>query len=172
MKHPQQPLCGRRRARIAADLAERFIQDQLSVAELSTLVRRRPSTVRRLLTEAGIQTTGPACVGLSKQETARILARRYEAGASIVALVRQTGMDKRAIRTMLVDAGVDLPVSHPLTADEAEQVVARYQAGESIRTLAASMGCSYGTIRAALHAAQVPMRPRGDNRHQGGRPCR
>lgn len=171
VERAQQPLLGKRRWRVAAELAERFIQDQVSVAELARLVGRRPSTVRRLLDEAGIQTAGSACVGLSEQETGRILARRYERGASIAALVRQTGMDKRVIRAMLVAAGVVLPVQHSLTADEAQQVVARYRAGDSIRTVAAGIGCSYGTIRAALHTAKIPLRARGDNRHQIVRPC-
>jgi transposase-like protein len=171
VKQPQQPPCGNRRAQIAGELAERFIQDRLSVAELALLVGRRPSTVRRLLNEAGVQAAGPACVGLGQQETARILARRYEGGASIAALVRQTGMDKRVIRAALVEAGVVLPPRHSLTTGEAEQVVARYRAGESIRAVAAGIGCSYGTIRAALHAAQVTLRARGSNRCQVVRPC-
>lgn len=160
MAYEQQKLYGKRRAQIAGEVAERFIEDGLSVQELADLVGRRPALVRRLLDEAGIQAERP-CVGFSEQETAGILARRYEGGASIAALVQQTGMDKRVIRGLLVKAGLVLPVRSPVTPDGAEKVVARYKAGESIRMLVAGIGYSYGTIRTILQASGTQLRPRG-----------
>jgi lambda repressor-like predicted transcriptional regulator len=156
-----QALRGKRRERIAAEVAERFARDRMSVHELASQLGRRPSVVRRLLDEAGVQAAGTPCVGIGEVETARTLARRYEGGASISALVRQTGLDKRVIRGMLSRQGVHLPERHSPDGEQAEQIATRYRAGESIRTLAASMGCSYGTVRTVLLAAGVELRPRG-----------
>jgi hypothetical protein len=163
-------LRGQRRTQLAADIAQRFVQDRLSVQELASQVGHRPVVVRRLLDEAGIYDAGRTLVGTDEQETARNLARRYRQTGSIAALVRETGMDKRLIRRALVDAGVSLPVMRSLSQDEVERVAARYRDGESIRTLAASFGCSYGTIRTVLHAAHVQLRPRGSGREAGPAP--
>ncbi|HJP79834.1 MAG TPA: helix-turn-helix domain-containing protein [Pseudonocardiaceae bacterium] len=160
-----QALRGKRRERIAAEVAERFARDRMSVHELASQLGRRPSVVRRLLDEAGVQAAGTPCVGISEQETAQTLARRYEGGASISALVRQTGLDKRVIRGMLSRQGVALPERHSPSAEQSEEIAARYRAGESIRTLAASTGCSYGTVRSALLATGVELRPRGSGAH-------
>jgi hypothetical protein len=70
-------------------------------------------------------------------------------------------MDKRLVRRLLLDARVSLPVRHGLDTAEVNEVAARYRAGEGIREVAASIGSSYGTVRAALQAAGVPIRPRG-----------
>jgi hypothetical protein len=157
-------LRGQRRKQLAADLARRFAHDRLSVQELASQLGRRPAVVRRLLDEAGIYESDRIMVGTDEQTTAHGLARRYKQTGSIAALVRETGMDKRVIRRKLMDAGVSLPDRHSLSAEEEDQAIARYRAGASIRTVAASIGSSYGTIRAALHTAHVELRPRG-NRH-------
>ena len=133
----------------------------MSVHELASQLGRRPSVVRRLLDEAGVQAAGTPCVGIGEQETARTLARRYESGASISSLVRQTGLDKRVIRGMLSGQGVALPERHSPSREQAAQIASRYQDGESIRTLASSTGCSYGTVRSVLLSAGVELRPRG-----------
>jgi hypothetical protein len=62
---------------------------------------------------------------------------------------------------MLSREGVSLPVRHSPTDEQAQWIAERYRAGASIRTLAASTGCSYGTIRSLLLAGGVPLRPRG-----------
>jgi hypothetical protein len=161
-------LCGKQRARIRLEVAERFVQDRSTVFELADQIGRRPGVVRRLLDEAGIREAGRSLIGTDEQETARSLARRYTEGASIAALVRATGLDKRAIRAMLVSQGVALPGRHSLTGDELHQVEALYQAGDSIRELAVSYGSSYGTVRSALLALGVKLRPKGY--HAVGRP--
>lgn len=160
-------LRGKRRARIRLEVAERFVQDRSTVFELADQIGRRPGVVRRLLDEAGIREAGRSLVGTDEQETARSLVRRYTDGASIAALVRATGLDKRVIRGMLVSQGVVLPERHSLADDELDQVEVRYRAGESIRELAVSYGISYGTVRAALLALGVELRPRGTTRLAG-----
>jgi hypothetical protein len=66
---------------------------------------------------------------------------------------------------MLSNQGVALPERHSPSSQEAEQIASRYRAGESIRTLAASTGCSYGTVRSVLLTIGVVLRPRGSSAH-------
>lgn len=155
------PLTGKRRVHIAAEVAERFIRDQAGVHELAKELGRRPAVVRHLLAEAGICMADVPCIGVSDEETAATLARRYSAGASIAELVRLTGLDKRIVRKLLVLAGVSLPERHSTTGQEAQRIIAGYRTGASIRTLAADTGFSYSTAREILVAHKVPLRPRG-----------
>lgn len=46
----------------------------------------------------------------------------------------------------------------------AEQVRRRYESGESIRSLAAELGRSYGFVHRLLRDAEVPLRSRGGAR--------
>ncbi|WP_220188445.1 helix-turn-helix domain-containing protein [Streptomyces phytophilus] len=45
-----------------------------------------------------------------------------------------------------------------ITPDELRR---RYQGGENIRALAASLGCSFGTLQRRLHETGIEVRPRG-----------
>lgn len=155
------PLRGKRRKRIAAEVAERFIRERASVHDLAQELGHRPVVIRNLLTEAGISVADVPCIGVSDTEAAATLARRYSAGASITELVRLTGMDKRVVRALLVQADVELPERHSTTSEDAQQIVDGYRAGASIRTLASLTGCSYGTVRAILLSRQVRLRRRG-----------
>lgn len=154
-------LKGKHRQRVAAAIAERFVRDRIGVHELAAELGRRPAVVRHLLEEAGLCIADVPCIGISDEDTAATLARRYSAGASIVELVRLTGIDKRIVRRLLIQAGVTLPQRHETTTQDAQQIVADYRAGASLRTLANSIGCSYGTVRAILLANEVQLRPRG-----------
>lgn len=49
----------------------------------------------------------------------------------------------------------------------AEQLAARYRAGESVRVLAASTRRSYGMVHRLLEEAGVEFRPRGGNHKSG-----
>jgi hypothetical protein len=55
--------------------------------------------------------------------------------------------------------------SHDRTVFET-QLIKRYESGESIRVLAASIGRSYGFVRGILAKHAVPLRPRGAVRRQ------
>lgn len=158
------PLRGKRRKRVAAEIAERFIYHRVGVHELAEELGRRPAVVRHLLAEAGVCVADVPCIGVSDEEAAATLARRYTAGASISELVRLTGLDKRIVRNLLVVAGTTLPERHSTTGREVPQIIAEYRAGASIRTLAAGTGYSYGTVREILLSNDVPLRPRGGGR--------
>jgi hypothetical protein len=59
-----------------------------------------------------------------------------------------------------------------LSANDVEELVDRYQAGESIRDLVASYGRAYTTLRRALLYAGVDMRPRGGDHRWHKQPVR
>jgi IS30 family transposase len=49
----------------------------------------------------------------------------------------------------------------PLTTGEVDRIIAAYEAGASVRAIAASIGRSYGCIWRVLDRAGVEMRPKG-----------
>jgi DNA-directed RNA polymerase specialized sigma24 family protein len=64
-------------------------------------------------------------------------------------------------------------MSAPQRQEETRVIIRRYQAGESIRQIAAVLGRSYGTVHRRLYEAGVAFRPRGGNRRRtGARPTR
>ncbi len=64
--------------------------------------------------------------------------------------------------TMQIDRGVKLTGERRVAARR--DFAARYQAGESIRSLAAGSGRSYGFVHRILTEAGVPLRTRGGPR--------
>jgi hypothetical protein len=152
-------LRGEQRHRLAAELADRFVRDAVPIGELAVQARRRPTTVRRLLGEAGVRTTDLSCVGAATGEIVAALGARYRAGASIRALAADTGIDRRAIRELLAGAGVVLRARPPSSADRIDWLVGQYQAGATLRGLAATLDCSHSTVRRWLLRAGVVLRP-------------
>lgn len=154
-------LRGEQRQRLAATLAERFRREGTPIRELAASINRRPTIVRRLLDEAGIQTEGPDLVGVSEPQTAAALATRYRQGSSIAALARETGIDWRVVRRLLVEAGVEMPTRGTKPAAPTAELVKRYQAGASIRSLATLTHTSYRVVRTTLLAAGITLRRPG-----------
>jgi lambda repressor-like predicted transcriptional regulator len=152
------PLRGEPRRRLAQALADRFQRGDASIQQLATEYGRRPSTIRRLLQEAGVTMDDGPMVGVPVNRLASTLASRYRNGASIAALVRQTGIDRRAIRALLISAGISLPERGTRPDDMADMLALRYHEGASIRDLADLAGCSYSTIRTLLLDSGVTLR--------------
>lgn len=154
-------LRGQQRQEIAAALAERFRRDRMSIQDLAREVNRRPSTVRRLLDEAGVQAEGAACVGVGESDIAATLAARYRSGVPIETLSQDTGIDRRVIRQLLTESGVTLRTRQPLPPERVDWVIDQYRAGATLRALAEITGCSYSTIRRTLRLAGVALRSPG-----------
>ncbi|MCK2244043.1 MULTISPECIES: helix-turn-helix domain-containing protein [unclassified Crossiella] len=155
-----EPLRGRRRRRVAAELASRFAAGAVSIPELAADLRRGPALVRRLLIEAGVRTDNDTCLRASAADLTADLVRRHRAGESIEHLSRRTGIDRRAIRRLLAEGGVPQPVrARQPTATEL--VIEGYRSGASIRQLAARFGSSYSAVRTLLRNAGVGLRSRG-----------
>ena len=162
-------LRGRRRAEVAQRLAHRFDTERPTVTALAAGIERKPSTVRRLLAEGGVQSRW-LLVGLSDQEVTAELARRFEGGEPVQELRRVTGIDERVIRERLRHAGAELE-SRRCRADLAvpvHELVARYEADETLRELADQSGVSFGMVRRVLLDEGVQLRSRGGRRQRAG----
>lgn len=154
-------LRGQHRVQLAAALAERFDPDRVPIRDLATEVNRRPSTVRRLLDEAGVHAEGASCVGATESDIVGALSARYRQGVPIEKLSQDTGIDRRVVRRLLTEAGVSLRERRSLPSGQADWVVEQYRAGVTLRRLAELTGCSYSTIRRALLLAEVALRSPG-----------
>lgn len=162
-----QALRGEQRRRVAAILATRFTHDGVSVLELAAQIGRRPCTVRRLLVEAGVQDYTHACIGPSDDAVVAALVTRARDGSTVENLSTDTGIDPRALRRMLREAGVAVAERHPAPIDQKPRIVRRYKSGASIRQLAAETCSNYGSIRRILLASGVPLRTSHGNRMRG-----
>jgi DNA-directed RNA polymerase specialized sigma24 family protein len=156
------PLRGRQRQRFARQLAARYTHNPVPIGDLAAEVHRRPTLVRRLLEEAGIQ-VGGGTQG-HRQGVAAELADRYAAGDSLETLAKDTGIDRRVVRGLLTDAGVTIRERRPLPAEQGQWVVDQYRGGTTLRELAEHTGCSYATVRRYLLQAGVDLRPPGGHR--------
>lgn len=160
-------LRGPQRERVAAALAERFDPERVPIRELASKINRRPSMVRRLLDEAGVHAEGAPCVGITESEVAAALATRYREGAPIDRLSRDTGIDRRVVRRLLIEAKVPLRERRPPPPNQTDWVVEQYRAGATLRKLAELTGCSYSTIRRILVLAGVALRSPGTRSTRG-----
>ncbi|MGH3941627.1 MAG: helix-turn-helix domain-containing protein [Pseudonocardiaceae bacterium] len=115
--HVVPALRGQQREQIAAALAQRFIQEQVSIRDLASELGRRLSLVRRLLDEAAVCAETTSCVGVPKSEVAAVLAARYREGVPTERLSDDTGIDRRVVRRMLTGEGVSPPERHPLSVE-------------------------------------------------------
>lgn len=82
----------------------------------------------------------------------------YEAGASVPELQQRFGSSKGAIVRILREAGVEMR-RRPLGEEQLERIVERYQAGLSIRQVAAELGIPKTTVQNALARTDVVRRP-------------
>lgn len=85
------------------------------------------------------------------------LVERYTAGESTPTLSREFGISASSVCTLLRSQGVALR-GQRLDMPTADRVVTLYREGRSLRQVANTVGCSYGTVRKVLHEAAVPMR--------------
>jgi hypothetical protein len=155
-------LRGSRRQEFAQQLADRYVHNPVPIGDLAAEVHRRPTLVRRLLLEAGIRVDGDT--GADGPDMAAELAGRYADGKSLEALAKDTGIDRRVVRTLLAGAGVPIRERHPVPAHQGRWVVEQYLAGVTLRELADRTGCSYGTVRRYLLRAGVGLRSPGGRR--------
>lgn len=100
-------------------------------------------------------------------DTASIIDR-YQRGVGLVAIGRADRISPNRVRALLADAGVAIrpqgtngtngPRATPL---DVAALVERYNTGETISSIASSVGRTFQTIRAALETADIPLRGRG-----------
>ena len=93
------------------------------------------------------------------------IVARYSAGVGLRKLGIACHCDPERVRGVLVAAGVVIrPVGSNRSSTaplDINALVARYNEGESVSTLATSIGRGRNALRTAFAAADVPIRPRG-----------
>jgi hypothetical protein len=157
-------LRGQQRAALAQQLAGRCRAQRftITVLDLAVDIERRPSTVRRLLTEAGVRDRR-LLIGFADAEVTAALAGRFRLRVSVWQMHVDTGIDERVIRERLRRAGVELEkrTSRDDLTAPVSRLVELYEAGSSLADLAALSGGSYGMVRRVLLDAGVQFRLRG-----------
>ncbi len=90
------------------------------------------------------------------------IIRRYQAGASVEALSRALSCSATAVRGVLTRRGIPIRAAvrtSRFTAQQEEEIVRQYDAGESIYRLARCWGVAADTVRNVLRRRAVPRRP-------------
>jgi hypothetical protein len=157
-------LRGQHRAELAQQLADRRRVQRftITVLDLAFDIERRPSTVRRLLTEAGVRDRR-LLIGFEDAEITAALIGRFRLRVSVWQMHVDTGIDERVIRDRLRQAGVELEKrsSRDDLTVPVSRLVELYAAGWSLADLAVQSGGSYGMVRRVLLEAGVQFRLRG-----------
>ncbi|MHB8449985.1 MAG: hypothetical protein ACYDAQ_05995 [Mycobacteriales bacterium] len=147
----------------SAWLRQHYVTDGGSLADLAEVLGCSREAVRRALCAARIPRRAPAQPAPFRRLWDRgWLRERYlDQNASVEAIAREVGRSQAAVRRALHRAGIrrhrrasrlQTPQLH-----DPSWLAARYLAeGTSQRHLAAALGCSVGTLRAALRRAGLP----------------
>nr|WP_018685558.1 helix-turn-helix domain-containing protein [Actinokineospora enzanensis] len=154
---------------MARELAGAFGAGE-TIPGLAATTGRSPGLVRRLLEEANVVAPAwPACLGISQQRLAEVLAERYRRGASMQALSEESGIDRRVVRRLLEQQDAAPAPRQASSALRPTDLVELYDGGRSLRQLAEQTGLSYAKVRDTLLAAGITLRSRGNPaaRHAG-----
>ncbi|OXR47129.1 hypothetical protein B7C42_00251 [Nocardia cerradoensis] len=82
----------------------------------------------------------------------------YQAGIPTTELCKRYDISKASILKLLAEHGVTMR-RQPLTTDQINQAAKLYADGNSLRTIAVQLDSSFSTVREALIARGVQMRP-------------
>jgi hypothetical protein len=88
------------------------------------------------------------------------LVADYKRGISTPKLCKQYDLSKWSVLKILNDHGVSMRFQS-LTDEQIDQAVERYQAGDSLATIARHLGSSPTTVQRALISRGVAIRPKG-----------
>lgn len=87
-----------------------------------------------------------------------LVVKRYEAGETSIALAGEYGVAKSTILSILREANVVVR-RQPLTPEQVSEAAVLYESGLSLSQVAAQMFLKQDTIRLALKAHGVTLRP-------------
>lgn len=136
--------------------------------ELASEFDVAPATVRQIARRNGARPNVPGRVAWTDDEVKKMCAL-YQQGWTVHALARKFRIRTAAITAALVNAGQELSRGrhgHPglTTPDAIARLCEAYEAGQTIKSLAAQMDASWPTVRKALVDAGVTIRGRGGQR--------
>lgn len=107
-------------------------------------------------------------LGAAREALQSDLAERYRAGATIQQIADATGRSYSGVHKLLDQAGVEFRPAWRYTGrprrELVNEVVRRYEAGDTIRGIGAALGYSYTAVRNILVAEHVMLRRRGTAR--------
>jgi DNA-directed RNA polymerase specialized sigma24 family protein len=99
------------------------------------------------------------------EETVAALVRDYQDGASLEELQRRYSLSRGSVQRLLREAGARRR-RRSLTDAEIEVLVERYEAGLTLREIAAEQGMAKTTVQDALARTRVGMRPAARRQRQ------
>jgi hypothetical protein len=91
------------------------------------------------------------------------LVDAYRRGTPTTTLCEQYHLAKGSVLKLLADHNVTMR-HQPLTEQQIEQAIERYQAGDSLATIGTALGSTASTVRAALKARGIVMGPAGGSK--------
>jgi hypothetical protein len=100
---------------------------------------------------------------VNRDERNRRMVRDHNAGHSVTQIARQYGLSLSWTGELLRQHGADMPTTgRGIRCDlDVGEVIGQYEAGQTVREVAAAHGASYGKIYRLLSDAGVKFRPRG-----------
>jgi hypothetical protein len=103
-----------------------------------------------------------AVTGEERASLAAELRRRYEAGESTLQLAAAIGKSKPFVRTLLREAGTEIKATGRYRTYDRQlnaRVIEQYESGQSVQTIADSLGRSYTFVLKMLIRSRVARRP-------------
>lgn len=135
------------------------------VADLARKLGVHRTTLDMLVARLKLSRLDPNEVSAKVRDS---LVEKYRAGASLAAIGEEYGFSANKVQRLLVSMGEPIrprgPKKPTVMSEQVQQMVSRYEQGEAIAAVAASVGISYAQTRSCLMEAGVQMRPRGGAR--------
>ena len=142
------------------DIARRYRDELHTAAEISAEFGCSTSTVYYRLARLGIPRRPPTPLRTTRPPDDELRRLYTSGGVSLRQIADQFAVSPQAVRGWLLDAGVPLRrPGAPAPAWTAEDLVARYRAGDSALGVADDVGCSTASVYRALEAAGIARRP-------------
>lgn len=99
------------------------------------------------------------------RDTITQLVADYDSGTLTTRLMQRYGIGKQTVLNLLAEQGVKMRRQQP-SSDVVMEAAELYRGAASIAAIAERLDVSYTALRHALHAAGVPIRPRGGSRER------
>ena len=149
---------------MSAERAVDLYATGLSLKAVSRRLGISASTVGHILERRGVARRPYTLHRVPQRD--RIVAL-YRSGVSIAGVTRQTGVGSHTLNRVLREEGIFRPKGRRLPWDD---IVARYQQGQSTIAIAADLDISTSGVRDILVACGVPRRPIGRRLGSAPRP--
>lgn len=142
--------------------AKKAYEANKSIRQIEALTGFSFGTVRRMLAAAGGELRRRGGTKVRTEDEAQEYRRRYEAGESVASIARSSLYGETIVREVLREAGTTFRRGKaravPWTDSEAEAFKVRYEAKESVASIAASSPYTVPVVYKMLHHAGAKIR--------------